>query len=101
MPRSNIKGRGKEPSFTSLVWEYLQMMGDFATVAELIASHPDLNINRVTASLASLYKNHAVDFLVSEGVTYWFSTPETDTRTRVVEERVREEPGTRKTRRTK
>ena len=93
--------KDKAPTFTSLVEDFMRRSDDFVAIWQIMASHPELTNNRVTASLAMLRKFKAVDFMESEGMTYWYCTPDTDTRSRTVEERAREEPGTRKTRRTK
>lgn len=90
----------KLPTFTLLVQRALEGADDFLTLAQLKASVPDLNSNRATASLAHLYKRRVVGFMVEDGVTYWYATPDTDTRAFFIEEKVREEPGTRKPRRT-
>lgn len=101
--RTNHRGASKEPTFILLVEKALQEANDFMLLSELM-ERTQLSTNRVTASLASLRSRKAADFMVEEHeyddihwiVTYWYATPETDTRIRKVEERVREEPGTRK-----
>lgn len=84
----------RQPSFVSLVLDELKRADDFLTLAQLHDRVPELNVNRSTASLAHLRKFRAADFIVSDGITYWYATGE-DTRTRTTEERVREAEGSR------
>lgn len=81
----------KKPTFTFLVYEVLRTADDFLTIKDLRARIPELSYNRATASLTHLFKKKAADFLRDSGVTYWFATPGTDTRTMIVEEKRREE----------
>ena len=89
------RAASKEPTFTHLVLEQLRVADDFVTVRQLMSAIPELNYNRASASLAHLYKGHAIDMIVSDGNTYWYATPELDDRTKRLEEKVREEPGSR------
>lgn len=91
------KGSG-EPTFTSLTERCLQEADDFLTVAQVMASCPELTRKRAFASLCHLKKFGAVDFMVDAGVTYWFASPGGDRRSFTYEERQREEPGHRKPR---
>ena len=93
-----MRATDKQPSFTSLVLAALEAADDFLSVADLRARVSELTSNRATASLAHLFKRKAVGVLISDGVTYWYATPDTDDRAFVIDEKKREELGTRKTR---
>lgn len=81
----------KQPTFTILVQRALERADDFVTIKQLRAVAPELTHNRATASLAHLRKRHVVGVMVEDGVTYWYATPETDDRSRVTEEKKRED----------
>lgn len=87
----------KEPTFTSIVENWMKQQDDFVTLDQIKAG-TTLNTNRVSACLTHFYRRKVVDFIVSDGKTYWYATPDTDDRTRVVEEKVPEEQGSRKPR---
>lgn len=87
------------PTFTHLVARALHAADDFVTLQQVMASHPDLSMNRVCASLSHLRAHKAADFMVDGGTTYWYETGEDD-RTKTLEEKAREPLGTRRTRRT-
>lgn len=84
-----------QPTWTSRVTEFLTKADDFATVGQIMAG-TGANLNQTTAALHHLKNRHAVDCVASEGQLWWFATPGTDDRARVVEQRVPEEPGTRR-----
>lgn len=92
-----MRSKEKEPTFTSLVESWLSQQDDFRTVQEIVDG-TGVNVNRVRAALHNAKNFKAASFLVDNGITYWYATPESDTRTKHVEERVREEPGTRRAR---
>lgn len=87
----------KRPTWTSLILEALTKADDFMTAKQLGmavgATH-----NQVSAALHHLRNRHAVDCLASDDQLFWFATPDSDDRERVVEERRPEEPGTRRRR---
>lgn len=99
MRRSTRNRPPPKPTWTHLVFEYLRVSDDFVTTAQIKAA-VNGNFNQIGAALSHLHKRKAVDFMVAEGVTYWFATPDTDNRSKQVEERVPEEPGSRRTRKT-
>jgi hypothetical protein len=78
-----------EPTATSIVYAALMRANDFRTGRQLQAE-TGLNTNRVSAALYSLLKYKAVEFIDSDNALWWFSTPENDTRSRTVDERVPE-----------
>lgn len=80
-----MAGRIKRRTTTSAVVDHMQRADDFLTVRELMQLTGD-NLHRVTAALAWLKRAKAVDSIKSDGRLYWYSTPETDQRTRVLEE---------------
>ena len=92
-----MRNQAKEPTFTSIIEGWLAKQDDFRTVKEIMEG-TGVNQNRVCATLSHGKKYKAIDFMVDNGVTYWFSTPDTDMRTKHVEEKVREEPGSRRAR---
>lgn len=88
----------KAPTWTSLVEEALRKADDFMG-AEALRAATGANPHQLSAALHHLHKRRAVDSVESNGRLWWFATPETDTRLRVVEERRPEDPGTRRRRR--
>lgn len=89
----------KEPTFTYTVETWLAEQDDFKSFTE-IRLGTGLSYNRVSAALSNARKFKAADFMVQDGITYWFLTPESDTRIRHVEEKARED-NPRKPRRVK
>jgi hypothetical protein len=76
----------------------LNTQQDFMNVAQLVKATGS-NFNQVSAALFSLRKFQAVDVVIeNDGVGWWFATPETDLRSRHVQERRVEEPGHRRLR---
>jgi hypothetical protein len=90
--------KGKEPTDVSRVEEYMRFRDDFVSMAELKAA-TGLDSNHVSACLYHLKKFKAADSVESLGSLWWFLTG-TDLRSKIVEERVREEKP-RRTRRMK
>lgn len=89
-----------KPTWTSLVMEYLQKADDFMTT-DSIRKAVGGDFNQINAALSHLRKNRAVDFMVDRNVTYWFATPGEDQRSKTLDQRRPEDPGTRRTRRTR
>lgn len=81
--------RLKQPTATSIVFEALVRADDFRTGLQLQAE-TGLNSNRVSAALYHLKKYKAAEFIEGEGNLWWFATPETDTRSRTIEEKAPE-----------
>lgn len=71
---------------------------DFLTLRMLVAK-TGMTTNQVSASLSHLRSYHVVDVIETEGGLWWFLTPDTDTRSRVVEERTPEDSPRRPRRR--
>ena len=96
----------KAPTITSIVELALREADDFMTVPAIM-DRTGLSINRVTASLVHLRNFGAIEFVSQPSpggtapVTYWFATPGSDRRQKKLEERVREEEGTRSPRRSR
>lgn len=78
-----------EVTSTTLVFEALVASEDFLNVRTLMVKTGRIN-NQVTAALSSLHKYKAVDFIHDASGTWWFATPDTDTRIYRVEERIPE-----------
>lgn len=89
------KNKVAEPSFVSIVEKALREADDFMSLRE-VREVTGMNVNRATASLNHLWKFKVADFMSQNGVTFWYYTPETDRRTKIVPERVREDQGTRR-----
>jgi hypothetical protein len=89
----------KEPTCISIVEEVLRLADDFVT-AKMIFSRTKLSFNQISASLYSLKKYKAVDFVENSDGLWWFCTPEYDTRSKHIEMRVKENKP-RRTRRSK
>lgn len=87
----------REPTFTSLVEECLRRADDLCDVW-FLAGRTGLNHNRISAALHMLHGYEVVDFIVEHSTKYWFLTGR-DKRTRVIEAKKKEEPGTRRSRR--
>lgn len=84
-----------KPTWTSLVLGALTKADDFLSLDQLMAA-TGANMNQVTASLHHLSKRHAVESVVGgDGKLWWFATPASDDRTKVVEQRIREPEGNR------
>lgn len=96
MPRRSNK-QAAEPTYTSLVLDYLTHGDDFFSIGNIVDALK-LTHHQVRVTLLHLQRYKVVDCVGSVGTLYWFATPETDTRVRVTEARVREEPGTRRPR---
>lgn len=75
----------RHPTYVGLVYEYLLAKDDFATVQEL-TNALRLSRKHVFTSLLMLREYKAVDSIIEAGVTYWCSTPHSDTRTKTVKE---------------
>jgi len=89
------KGADKRPTLTFKVEEALKNSDDFLQVGQILKI-TGLTRHQADVSLQYLRHAHAVDCLAVEGSgLWWFTTAESDTRPRKVEERVREEPGSR------
>jgi hypothetical protein len=87
----------RQPSKTLLVLQALKQADDFVTakqLGELLATK--VNGNQLSAALFHLKNRHAVDCMESDGKLWWFTTPETDDRTKTVDERVVEDKPRRK-----
>lgn len=81
--------RRKEETSTSRVLRTLCQADDFRTSRQL-QDETGLDVNHVSAALHHLRKHQAVDLVEAEDNLWWFATPTTDTRCRVVEERTPE-----------
>lgn len=79
----------KEPTHTSLVDELLRKADDFLS-AKQVRAETGLKAEQVHVALHELQRYKAADSVLSEGRLFWYSTPGTDTRIRVVEQRTPE-----------
>ena len=97
MPRRSSKQvkPDAKPTWTYLVEQALKEADDFMSLAQLVEK-TGAAYNQATAALSHLRKRRAVDSLESGGALWWFATPNTDNRSKTVEERVPEEPGSRR-----
>lgn len=89
----------KEPTSTSIVEETLRTLDDFVTAPQL-RDLTGLDTCHLSASLCHLRKYSAADCIDADGQLYWYATPDTDVRTKVLLERTPESKP-RRTRRTK
>ena len=89
------KSADKKPTWVHLVSQAMVEYDDFMTAYDLIAATGG-TINQVSAALSHLRKCKAADCLAVEGQLFWFDTSGSDTRLKTVDERVPEEPGTRR-----
>jgi len=69
----------QEPSCVSLVFGVLVGSDDFKTVQQL-KDETRCNMNQVLAATHHLQKYKAAEMMYSNGTTYWYATPDTDTR---------------------
>lgn len=94
--------REKVVTHTTRIYELLQAgVQDFWRLDQLTAE-TGANLNQVWAALVHLRKHQAVDVVIeADGTGWWFATPHLDQRTKRVDERIVEEPGSRKPRRAK
>lgn len=79
----------KEITHTTRVLEALIRADDFRTTRQLKALTGG-DYNQIGAALSHLKKHRAADCLTCEGELWWFATPESDDRSRHVDERVLE-----------
>jgi len=90
------KAADRRPTWTSLVLDALVKSDDFLSLSGVMA-RTGATVNRATAALHHLGKFRVVEYVVGgDGKLWWFATPEQDSRLRHVDERVPEEPGTRR-----
>lgn len=86
----------KQPTWTKLVMGVLEGRDDFMTARQL-CDELGASCNQMSATLVHLRKSRAIDCIVEpDGKAWWFVTPASDNRTRTVDERCPEEPGSRK-----
>lgn len=84
-----------KPTWTSLVEKALVESDDFMNMEQIVAA-TRASINQVSAALSHLAKRKAVEPVVGgNDKLWWFATPDTDDRSKKVEQRVPEEKGTR------
>ena len=81
--------RPKETTYTSIVYDYLCGADDFRKAAHVVEA-TKLTSGHVSTSLHALKAYRAVDCIEQDHSLWWFATPETDTRLRVVLERTPE-----------
>lgn len=79
----------KDPTCTSLVLEELSKADDFRNMRQL-CEYTRCTHNQVSAALSHLKAYKAVDFVSNPDGTWWFATPETDTRHHIKKQRVHE-----------
>lgn len=97
MPRSKHNKADRRPTWTHLTAEALRAADDFMSTEQLLHA-VGATLNQLTATLFHLQRATVVDAVEVNGKPYWFLTGN-DRRSRVVEERRPEEPGTRRQRR--
>jgi len=88
MPAS--KSANVEPSCTSKVMSVLKQYDDFLDVSSITVL-TGLKKQNVLSSLWWLQKIKAVESVNSGGVPFWFATPDTDMRSRTIDERKKED----------
>lgn len=92
-----MRHKDQKPTSTSVIENHMKEVDDFVTPRDVSRS-TEQSMNRVHAALHHLKLHKAADCIECEGKLWWFLTPDTDNRTRIVEMRAEEEPGTRKRR---
>ena len=96
MKKSNID---KKPTWTYLVLKHLEAQPDNFMTAAQLRSSAGANCDQMSAALIHLRKRHAIDCVVEpDGVAWWFATTQYDDRCRHCDERVIEELGHRRRR---
>ena len=75
--------RSQHPTYTSLVTDALRSHDDFMSVSQLMSA-TQATRNQITAALHCLKQVKAIDCIESGGSLYWYLTPDTDQRIRVV-----------------
>lgn len=83
-----------KPTWTALFLKALQARDDFMTLPQLRTA-TGANGDQATATLHHLCRRKAVSAMNSDGVLWFYATPESDERTKTLDERVPEEPGSR------
>jgi hypothetical protein len=85
------------PTATSRIYQaLLDRPEDFMSVRQLMAA-TGCTYNQTTAALFQLRRYQAADVVIeASGSGWWFATPDTDLRSRTVDERRVEEPGSRR-----
>ena len=79
-----------QPTWTSLVLEYLTKSDDFRNCT-MIREATGANQGQVSAACHHLRRRRAIDVIIDkDGVGWWYPTPETDNRTYTVVERMPE-----------
>jgi hypothetical protein len=86
--------RGRSPSHVSLVGDALRAADDFLLPSVLVQA-TGLRPVDVRTSLIHLFRYSAASFVEEGGQTFWYATPETDKRMKVVRERTPEGDGHR------
>lgn len=81
--------RIKVPTCTTLVLEALRRADDFMTLA-MIRESTGLDTCHASASLHHLRKHKAIECMESDGQLWWYATPDTDDRSRSLDERTPE-----------
>lgn len=76
----------------------MRIADDFVST-DMIRAATGFDFNRIGATLCHFKKYKAADCLPSGDQLWWYLTPESDTRTKHVDERVPEEKGNRTRRR--
>ena len=76
----------KDPTCTSLVEAVLVVADDFKTVRQL-AAETRCTFDQVGAALHHMLRHQAVSFISDASGTWWYATPQTDNRIRVVAQR--------------
>lgn len=82
-------GSYKVPTWTSLVLDELIRADDFRTLRELVVCVGGTS-NQISAALWLLTQRKAVGCEICNGVSYYYATPEYDTRIRKMGERTPE-----------
>lgn len=85
------KPKNPKPTWVCLVFNALVAADDFVPLGQLIAMTKG-HQNQITAALHHLQEHKAVEAVVGANKRlYWFATPESDTRSKRVDERTPED----------
>lgn len=86
----------RRPTWTNVVLDVLVKADDFMNLDAIYAAVKPEVSSQVRAALLNLKIHNCVDSVVGgDGKLWWFATPADDTRSRIIRERAKEEPGNR------
>ncbi len=90
-----MSGKVKQMTYTYLVLECLKERNDYVTYDELYdyvrETRSEVVLSHISAACFHLKEHKAIDFVIDgDGRVFWYFTPESDDRSRTVDERTPE-----------